>query len=285
MGKAIKLPGSLFAGANLGTVTELSDAPVQSLAIIGDDTVVGTQDAATYTVSYLPSNTYQRGVVWSIDSGGEYATIDASTGVLTILAGAALSSVTIKATSSYNVSVYATKVVVVSFTADNIWDAALADQNFSQYMTGMTKLYENAEAIVKNGSALGNAITQPITSLTQNFVVLIDVTIGTNAANAAIVSRIADNFGFGYVNSAWWIGGNWPPNKVTVGFTESRSVFYIFYDRTAKTLYVKNATSGVIKTASNVTGSGTLRTEAYIGGGATSQNNFVGTIHKIYIGG
>lgn len=88
------------------------DVKVKSIAIFGSDTVNTASNAAQYRVSYTPTNTTQIGVKWSLESGGEYATIDSSLGTLTVKGSG---SVTIKAVSIYNAAVTATKVVSVVF--------------------------------------------------------------------------------------------------------------------------------------------------------------------------
>ena len=90
------------------------DVKVKSIAISGSDTVNNASNLATYRVSYTPSNTTQIGVRWSLESGGEYATIDSSLGTLTVKGRG---SVTIKAVSIYNSAVTATKVVNVVFNS------------------------------------------------------------------------------------------------------------------------------------------------------------------------
>ena len=108
MGKAIKLSNIDFSKTGLGAVTLL--LPLQSLSITGESEIHGSGNCG---VAYMPSNTFETGVVWSITSGGEYATIDQS-GVVTALAGADESSVTIRATSSVHSTIYAEKTISVS---------------------------------------------------------------------------------------------------------------------------------------------------------------------------
>lgn len=116
MGIAIIIPSISFASNNLGTVTLAEQVPLQSLSINGPSSVAGTTDAAEYTVIYTPIETTQRGVVWSVVSGGTFATIEGSTGVLTVLPSASsASSVTIRATSSVNSSIYVEKVISVVY--------------------------------------------------------------------------------------------------------------------------------------------------------------------------
>ena len=284
MGKAIIVSDVSFAGFNLGSVTPIGNVPVQSIAIQGPDSVTGAADAATFTIAYTPADTNQRRVNWSISSGSEYATIS-SQGVLSVLPGANNSSVTIRAESNYDPSIVDTKQIVVTRAASSIWDAAADDPDFGQYMTGMQVLYQGAN-IVKSGSEAGTSITQPISSLSQDFVFLVRADFPTTggATQPAIVSRLADNFCIARISGTWKVGGNWPPtNDLQISGTPT--TLYVYYNRTTNTIVVKNATSGQVLTFNNVTGYGTLRDEAYIGGGSASTNNYTGTIYSVYIGG
>lgn len=112
MGSVIIIP-NFFPPDNLGKVTLKNVVPVESIGIVGDATVTGT--TATYEASFTPSTTTQRSVTWSVESGGTYATINANTGVLTILQGANNSPVTIKATSTADATIYATKTLSVTY--------------------------------------------------------------------------------------------------------------------------------------------------------------------------
>lgn len=115
MGVAIIIPGVVFT-ENLGKVTLDGGGgdvtvEVESIAISGSATVNTSSNKATYSVAYTPTNTTQKGVTWSLESGGEYATID-SMGTLTVKGSG---SVTIKAVSKHNTAVTAKKVVSVVF--------------------------------------------------------------------------------------------------------------------------------------------------------------------------
>lgn len=115
MGVAIIIPGVVFM-ENLGKVTLDGGGgdvtvEVKSIAISGLATVNTASNKATYSVAYTPANTTQKGVTWSLESGGEYATID-SLGTLTVKGSG---SVTIKAVSKHNAAVTAKKVVSVVF--------------------------------------------------------------------------------------------------------------------------------------------------------------------------
>lgn len=113
MGIAIIAKGADFSNKNIGVITPSSNVPLVSIAIVGPATVTGTE--ADFSVTYEPSNTSQRGVLWSITSGESYATINEQTGKLTVLPGASAASVTIKAESRYNDNVVATKSVTVTY--------------------------------------------------------------------------------------------------------------------------------------------------------------------------
>ena len=101
-----------------------------SISINGSSTVEGK--TSNYTVTYNPVNTIITGVTWSIYSGSNYASIDTNTGVLTIAATANNNSVTIRATSTQDPSIYADKVVTVTYQAYipifNIFDESASDE-------------------------------------------------------------------------------------------------------------------------------------------------------------
>ena len=86
---------------------------LQSLTIIGDTVI--QSDCYQFTVECTPTNANEQRVIWSIESGSEYATIDSSTGLLAIDSIANNSMVTIKATSLDDSSIYATKEIIVTY--------------------------------------------------------------------------------------------------------------------------------------------------------------------------
>lgn len=142
-GIAFVLSGCDFSAKNLGKVTFLEDANLAGISITGIDTVSGT--SSQYSVGYTPLNTSQRGVTWSITSGGTYATIDANTGLLTVLSGANASVVTIKATSTVDNSIAAIKSITVTYVAAPILLTGLTingslsvNSITSQYTVGYT---------------------------------------------------------------------------------------------------------------------------------------------------
>lgn len=86
-----------------------------NLNISGPDTVNDGSTTAQYSPVYNPEDTFQTGVTWSITSGARYASIDPDTGLLTIEEGAVESNVTIRATSTANPDIYATKIVTLTY--------------------------------------------------------------------------------------------------------------------------------------------------------------------------
>ncbi len=97
-------------------VSSAPPIPVTKIAIVGASTVDDPSNKSQYTVTYTPSNTTQSGVSWSVIAGSAYASIDAY-GTLTVKSGASGASVTIKAVSVHNSSVYGTKTVTVTYSA------------------------------------------------------------------------------------------------------------------------------------------------------------------------
>jgi hypothetical protein len=88
---------------------------LNSISINGASSVEGK--TSNYTVTYNPVNTVLTGVTWSITSGITYASIDASTGVLTIASVANGNDITIRATSIHDSSIYDDMVVNVTYQA------------------------------------------------------------------------------------------------------------------------------------------------------------------------
>lgn len=113
MGFAIVVPGADFSLKNLGQVT-LADTgpeevPIQDLAISGPTSVYNEQNSATYTVTYTPENTTQKGVIWSISGGNDLAVIDQNGN----LAITGTGNITIKAMSSRDNNITATLKVAI----------------------------------------------------------------------------------------------------------------------------------------------------------------------------
>ena len=112
MGIAVIIPNVNYGDANLGKVTLQQGVPLRSMTIVGPDEVT---EPTIFSVNFFPANTSQRGIVWSVQSGGTYASIDADTGELTPIVGAVASEVVIRATSTDNNTIYAEKTVSVSY--------------------------------------------------------------------------------------------------------------------------------------------------------------------------
>lgn len=102
-----------YANPN-NTVIDNVDIALTGLVISGDSTVYNDNNTAQFSVAYTPSNTTQRGILWSVVSGSDYASID-DRGKLTVKEGANGSTVKIRATSKDNSSVYAEKSVTVTY--------------------------------------------------------------------------------------------------------------------------------------------------------------------------
>ena len=119
-GLAIVIPYVDFSYNSLGKVTPVTgeEIPLVSLTISGADSV-SNGNTSTYSVSYTPSNTTERGVSWSVSQGNEYATINQG-GKLSVLPSATEErQVTIRATSTKREDVYAEKVVSVRYQMES----------------------------------------------------------------------------------------------------------------------------------------------------------------------
>lgn len=296
MGKAIIIPDVSFASANLGKVTLTEEIPLRAISIVAPISFVGIT-LNTIRIIYNPLNTSQRGVTWSVTRGIAYATINATSGALTVLPGASANNVTIKATSTADSSITAEATIAVTYRSSEqtLWDEALADSDFGQYMSGLTKKYELSAPRTYNGQqTTGDAITQPMTSL-GNYAILFEATFGTNPVTSVLApcvyTRVSDNANFSKEFTREG-GPGWAADTKFVsqhpvypGVTDgNRYKILIFFNRTTGTLYVKNLTTGQMYNGTNFVGGGTLREEFYLGGGASNVNNFTGTIHQFYIG-
>lgn len=119
MGLAIIVPNISFENANLGQVTLIEDVPLTAIQISGASVVNVAGNTAEYSILYTPANTTEKGVIWSIESGSAYATID-SNGILSVLRGASNSPVTIVARSRIKSNIVATKEITVTYAASLI---------------------------------------------------------------------------------------------------------------------------------------------------------------------
>ena len=122
MGLAIIIDDISFAARKLGQVTIAQDVSLTSIAISGSDTIGANENSQTYTVVYNPLNTNQRGIEWSIESDiDDIATING--GVLTVEPTRNATTVVIKATSTSDSTIYATKTITVSAREASFWQS------------------------------------------------------------------------------------------------------------------------------------------------------------------
>lgn len=114
-GIAIIVNNADYSGKLLGVVTPTDlDIPLVSIAISGTDVLASKSHQ--YIVEYTPANTTEKGVIWSVEIGSEYVTIDQA-GVLTVIGEiTADTNVRIKAVSSINPSVYAVKDITLKYS-------------------------------------------------------------------------------------------------------------------------------------------------------------------------
>ena len=101
-------------GNKNNTIINRVSIPVESIEIAGDSVVNNGRNKLQLGIVYNPAATTQRGVVWQIIEGSEYASIS-STGLITVKEGADGASVTVKAASSHNGNVQATKTLTVTW--------------------------------------------------------------------------------------------------------------------------------------------------------------------------
>ena len=143
MGLAIIVPSISFDDANLGKVTLSGNVPIRDLYINLENYYTGTE--VDLKCSYLPVNTTQRDVVWSIESGSEYASISGST--LTILPGALNNDVTIKCASSINPNIVAEKTITVTYDGSGEYILKLDNYTLSQVDKRTINLWDNSHPV------------------------------------------------------------------------------------------------------------------------------------------
>lgn len=88
------------------------DVPITGITIVGDASIVGS---AVYVATLSPTDTTERDIIWSIDSGNEYAVV-LSNGTLIVIDNG---SVVLKCESRNNSSVYDTKTITVTDSASH----------------------------------------------------------------------------------------------------------------------------------------------------------------------
>lgn len=197
MGIAVIVPNVSFADANLGKVSIISNVPLQELNIVADNYYIGTK--AQLALSFLPFNTGQRGVTWSITAGGSYATID-NNGLITILSTAtSKKQITVEVSSVENPNITAQKDIYVFYNADE--PVFAVDKVFN---------YTAADAIKSN-------TFKPLSASNTAFTMFADIVFGsgvTALTNQAFGQYISGSyFGFGCNGQSFNINGH---DKVTL---------------------------------------------------------------------
>ena len=111
-GIAITLPKANFHSAFGNTITDLVDVPITNIIIFANDYYVGNM----YQLSamYEPLKAWQRGCKWELVNGAEYCSLSEK-GVLTIFANANMTTITVRATSTFNTSIKAEKEIVITY--------------------------------------------------------------------------------------------------------------------------------------------------------------------------
>lgn len=111
-GIAITLPKANFHSAFGNIITDLVDVPITNIIIFANDYYVGNM----YQLSamYEPLRTSQRGCKWELVNGAEYCSLSEK-GVLTIFANANMTTIKVRATSTFNTSIKAEKEIVITY--------------------------------------------------------------------------------------------------------------------------------------------------------------------------
>ncbi|MDD7454947.1 MAG: Ig domain-containing protein [Bacteroidales bacterium] len=171
-------------------VIEKSDVAITGLAVTGISSVNNDSNSAQFNVIYLPSNTTQRGITWSIVSGQQYASIDAGTGLLTVKSGARGNTVKVRATSKANTSIYAEKSVSVTYYA-----ATVAVTGVSLSKTSISLAEGGSETLLATVSP-ANATNKAVTwSSSNDSVATVDASgkvTAVKAGTATITVRTVD---------------------------------------------------------------------------------------------
>lgn len=156
MGTAIIIKNVSFADFGLGKVTISNSTPIEAISIEGSTSIIGTQ--SYYKAHLYPINTSERSIVWSVVSGSNYATINSSTGILTILSTANNSSVVIQATSAGNPNIKATLSLTLTYHGDTygenltsqiVWNSGYYKQDYSIGSSSVS-FYSNAISVNKD---------------------------------------------------------------------------------------------------------------------------------------
>lgn len=136
MGIALIVPDISFAGSNIGQVTPIVPTPLTALAIDGPSAIITPATTGQYSVIYTPSDTSERGVIWSVIEGAGIASID-SNGLLSVSGSG---TIKIRATSSIRPSIYAEKTITaqVATPLEDLTDRLNFPQVGGYYVTDIT---------------------------------------------------------------------------------------------------------------------------------------------------
>lgn len=221
MGTAIRALNSTFS-TNLGQITPLQDIPVTAIEIAMNASYSGT--TFTPSITYTPTNSNKKGVTWSITAGGTYATINATTGVVTILSTANASSITIQAVSNYDSSIVATATTAVTYVEQVIDVTSVTiTGNSTMSLTG------TLTAAILPSNATAQTVTWAVTSGAD----LVTITTNGNTANFVIK-------GTGNITVTATAGGVTATKTIAVSDTISTDTVINFEDTVVKNICVTN---------------------------------------------
>lgn len=117
MGYAKIIKGVSFVAKNLGQVTPVIASDLDRIEIVQGEVINHTiQFSINYTsVDGKPVKNEQKGVIWTIESGNEYADIDSNTGILNIKEAAIDAVIIVKAVSLFDNNIFSIKEIKVSY--------------------------------------------------------------------------------------------------------------------------------------------------------------------------
>lgn len=222
-GIALIIPGDFSAaGKNIGQVTFQQNVAITGLSINANASYSG--QSFTPTITYTPLTTNQKGVTWSIIAGSTYATINANSGVVTILSTANASNITIQAVSNSDSSIVATATTSVTYL-EQVID-----------VTSIT--IAGSDSLSMNGSYVATILPSNATAKTVVWTVtngssLVTVTPAGNTLN--IVAK-----GTGSVTISAVAGGITQTKTISVTNQISDSTIISFQDPVVKAICVAN---------------------------------------------
>lgn len=222
MGIAVIVPNVSFADANLGKVSIISDVPLQEVHIVADNFYIGTK--ALLATSFLPMNTGQRGLTWSITAGGSYASID-NNGLVTILPTAtSKQQITVEVSSVENPNITDQKTISVLYNIDTP-------------VFKVNKYFNNTDA-----DTIKTNTFKPLSVYNTKFTVFADIdfdgsAIGTNNQAFGLFDNSGHWVGFGCNISKLDINANWDDrvsvaNVTKVGIKREGDNLYYTIDGT-----------------------------------------------------